>query len=368
MRVGGFEKVKKAVQPPQDLLDAASRSRVCGNFGKDAFSLTRLGGDGSSRCFFRMKCRNSSESFVVMWNPPVNNAALRENSAYERIGRHLKSRGVPVPEIHDVDPRYGCFIMEDLGDVSLQEYLIRLAAPLPLLERVVEVLFHLQHEGAEGFNPRWCCQTPVYDRTVMILLESGYFREAFLSRYLGMTEDLSRLDCCFAHCAEVISGCRKSYLLHRDFQSRNIMISKGRIRIIDWQGARIGPPGYDLASLVIDPYTELTDDQRSFLFEAYLSMLRERFASEVENFLEIYPYLALQRNMQILGAFAYLSNTKGKKEFEAYIPPAVKRLKAQLERMPDNALSPLKEVASEIEIPVARESLKNEIDTNLAGQ
>ena len=128
-------------------------------------------------------------------------------------------------------------------------------------------------------------------------------------------------------------------------------MSNGRIRIIDWQGARIGPPGYDLASLVIDPYTDLSDAHRIFLIETYLAMFRERFTSEVENLQFIYPYLALQRNMQILGAFAHLSIAKGKKEFEAYIPPALKRLKAQLEEMPDAALTPLKEIAAEIVAP-----------------
>ncbi len=351
MRGGGLEKGKKPLQPPQGLLDAVSRFRACGSFGKDTFHVTQLKGDGSSRCFFRINLRNSPDSFVVMWNPPVDNAALRENSAYDRIGRHLKGRGVPVPQIHHVDHQNGCIILEDLGDVSLQEYLARLDDPFPVLEKVLEVLFHLQHEGAEGFDPRWCCQTPVYDRTVMILLESYYFREAFLRRYIGMTGDLGRLERCFLHCAEVISGCRSSCLLHRDFQSRNMMVSNGRIRIIDWQGARIGPPGYDLASLVIDPYMDLSDVHRVFLIKSYLAMFRERFTSEAENFQVIYPYLALQRNMQILGAFAHLSLAKGKKEFEAYIPPAVKRLKARLEEMPDAALTPLKEITAEIEAP-----------------
>jgi hypothetical protein len=315
-----------------------------------------------------MNLKNSPHSFVVMWNPPVDNAALRENSAYERIGRHLQRQGVPVPEIHHVDHRYGCVILEDLGDVNLQEYLARLDDALPLLEKVLEVLFRLQYEGAKGFDSRWCCQTPVYDRTVMILLEACYFRDAFLRRYIGMRGDLGRLERCFLHCAEVISGRRSYCLLHRDFQSRNVMMPGGRIRIIDWQGARIGPPGYDLASLVIDPYTDLSDAHRVFLIETYLSMFHERFASEAENFKVIYPYLALQRNMQILGAFAHLSIVKGKKEFQAYILPAVKRMNAQLEEMPDAALSPLKEIAAEVEAFLGLETSKNEIDTNLRGQ
>jgi len=344
----GFEETKGPMKPPPGLLSALNRFVEAEGFGKDTFFLTQLKGDGSSRFFFRMKWPNFPESFVVMWNPPGDHAALRENSAYDRIGMHLKKRRVPVPEIYHVDHRYGCVILEDLGDESLQDYLARLDDPLPVLGNVLEVLFHMQHEGVEGFDPRWCCQTPVYDHTVMILLEACYFREAFLRRYLRMTTDLGRLERCFLHCADVISGCRSSSLLHRDFQSRNLMMSNGRIRILDWQGARIGPPGYDLASLVIDPYTGLDDDIRFFLIQTYLTMFSARFPRETDHFQAVYPYLALQRNMQILGAFAHLSIAKGKKEFVAYIPPAVKRLKAQLERMPDAVLTPLKEIVAEI--------------------
>jgi N-acetylmuramate 1-kinase len=325
--------------------------------------LIPLKGDGSSRCFFRMKSGNSLETFIVMSNPPVDKAALLENLAYHRIGRHLKSRGVPVPEIYYADHQRGCIVLEDLGDTSLQEYIVRLDDPLPVFEKVLDVLLHLQYEGVEGFDPRWCCQTPRYDRTVMVLLEACYFREAFLRGYMGVTEDLGRLERCFLHCAEVISGRLNFCLLHRDFQSRNIMISNGRIRIIDWQSSRLGPPGYDLASLVIDPYTGLNDEHRTFLIETYLAKSGEKFPFRAEDFMAIYPYLALQRNMQILGAFAYLSTAKGKKEFEVYIAPAFKRLKAQLEEMEDKALFPLLELVRGIKGASAGKLSKNKIDT-----
>jgi len=42
--------------------------------------------------------------------------------------------------------------------------------------------------------------------------------------------------------------------MHRDFQSKNLMIKNEQIFVIDFQGARLGPPSYDLASLLFDPY------------------------------------------------------------------------------------------------------------------
>lgn len=309
-----------------------------------------LDGDGSARKFFRIRSKaDSTDSFVVMWNPPVDKWAKRENLAYDLIGRHLRNRGVPVPEIHHVDHQSGCVVMEDLGDASLQSFFAETDKPLSVFERVLKVLLHLQLEGARGFDPGWCCQTPRYDRTVMILFEACYFRDAFLRGWAGIERNLDRLDNCFFHCAHMASMCREHLFLHRDFQSRNIMISGDDIRIIDWQGGRLGPPGYDLASLLIDPYTDMTERQRVHLLRVYQSMLRDTAPQTAEVFQRTYPYLALQRNMQILGAFAYLSRVRAKPGFQVYIKPALERLKNNLEELSDPRLLPLREMVRQIE-------------------
>lgn len=340
----------REIQPPPDLLETVTRFLTREGSEGEVPRLTALKGDGSARSFFRLnRGTPPSRSFVVMWNPPADNASVRENLACERIGKHLKRRGVPVPEIYHVDHRRGCVVMEDLGDTSLQDHLEHVEDPSPVFERVLEVLLRLQADGARGFDPRWCCQTPRYDRAVMILLEACYFREAFLRGCAGVTGDLDRLDRCFFHCAEMASRGPGRFFLHRDFQSRNIMVSGGGIRLVDWQGGRLGPPGYDIASLAIDPYTDLPDTRRDFLVEAYLSMLRDRAPSMADDFRRTYPYLAVQRNMQILGAFAYLSRVRGKRNFERYIRPALDRLRRLLGRMPDPGLLPLVETVREID-------------------
>ena len=343
------DRTRRAVPGP-GLMDAAAGFWRERGFTGEEPVLVPLTGDGSTRRFFRLKSRRGSRpSFVIMWNPPLNHRVFGENLAYDRIGRHLRSRGVPVPRIYRADHEQGLVIMEDLGDDSLQSCTRRTKDPAPLFERVLEVLLHLQVEGSKGFDMRWCCQTPRYDRTVMILLEACYFREAFLRRYAGVKGDMSRLDRCFTHCAEAASMAPGGFFLHRDFQSRNVMVSGGEIRVIDWQGGRLGPAGYDPASLAIDPYIEAPEGFRSSLVETYALMLRERATAAADFFLKTYRYLALQRNMQILGAFAYLSLEMGKKEFESYIVPAFGRMKATLEELSDPALVPLAEIVDGIE-------------------
>jgi aminoglycoside/choline kinase family phosphotransferase len=118
--------------------------------------------------------------------------------------------------------------------------------------------------------------------------------------------------------------------MHRDMQSRNIMVKGQSIYFIDFQGGRIGPIQYDLASLLIDPYVDLPQHIQAQLLEYSLKKLSATAAVEPDKFLACYYYCTLTRNLQILGAFAYLSRAKGKKQFEKYIPPAVKSLKSNL--------------------------------------
>jgi hypothetical protein len=102
------------------------------------------------------------------------------------------------------------------------------------------------------------------------------------------------------------------------------------LRLIDFQGARLGPLGYDVASLLIDPYVDLDPADQEAALRHYLNLLRERLPLDTDAFLESYHYLALSRNLQILGAFAFLTRVKGKLSFARSIPPALAGLKRRL--------------------------------------
>jgi aminoglycoside/choline kinase family phosphotransferase len=297
--------------------------------------------DGSQRLFFRFRAREGNRSIIAMENPPATPFARRENAAYLQIGRHLKARGAPVPEIHRWDLARGWFIVEDLGDTRLQDAAANPETVGPLYERVLQGLFRMQTQGARGFDTAWCCQTERYDRGLMRQYESDYFREAFLGRYLGWTGPKSELDRAFDHLAARASRAGAGFFLHRDFQSRNILVTDDRIGFVDWQGGRLGPLGYDLASLLNDPYVHLSPPERKRLYWIYLDLLRDLDPSWCDPFEETYPYLALQRNLQILGAFAFLSVVREKPFFETHIPSAIHTLEAGLSRLGDPKLRPL---------------------------
>jgi len=314
----------------------------------EGVSLIPLQGDGSKRRFWRIMVQGAGVSLIFMSNPPSDQGFMRENKAYLNIGRHLHQKGLPLPEIHRFDLGRGWFLLEDLGYERLQDRVVAEKEVLPLYEEVLEILLRLQIEGAKGFEPSWTCQTETYDKRVMRRLEADYFRDAFLGMYLGLQRKWSHLEAPFNHLAETCSKAEANFFLHRDFQSRNILIREEGIGIVDWQGGRLGPLAYDLASLLIDPYVALPLDQRTRLYEIYLDMLKGHHLGWTKAVEQYFPYLAIQRNLQILGAFSYLSKKRGQGHFEAYIPPAVGMLRHLLEGIPDPALSPLKALAQDL--------------------
>jgi aminoglycoside/choline kinase family phosphotransferase len=310
------------------------------------FTWKRLPSDGSKRIFYRLS--NNQGSFIVMANPPVERNTKKENISYLKIGEHLYSKGIPVACFYRYDLDHGWFIMEDLGKKNLQEIAIDSNNRIGIYRRVIELLIKMQFEGGEDFNPEWCYQSGRYDRSVMERFESEYFLAYFLKGLLGLKDDLSGLQGSFEHLAQRASLADSNFFLHRDFQSRNLIINGDTIGVVDWQGGRLGPLQYDLASLLIDPYVGLNKNDRIMLYDYYLNLLEKHLPGISASFTTYYPYLTIQRNLQILGAFSYLSKIQGKNSFLTYISPALRSLEGLLEELDDPELYPLKKMVERL--------------------
>ena len=300
-------------------------------------SITMLAADGSTRRFARIG-RDGRALCLAVFPEAAEGREMAEAVAAWRIGRHLQRQGIPVPALYGWDERRGLILFEDLGDIRLHD-LVQAAdfddpgarnGLLELYRQVIDCLVAMQIDGAPGLDDSWCWDTPRYDRQLMLERESGYFLRAFWQDLLDLPIPAG-IDDEFAVIARMAAQAPSGFFLHRDFQSRNIMIKDGRVRIIDYQGGRFGPLGYDLASLLIDPYADLPLEFSDHLFHYYLDRLEERMSIDPREFHRHYSLLALQRNLQIIGAFAFLSRVRGKLFFAGYIRPAVGRLQARLQ-------------------------------------
>ncbi len=293
--------------------------------------------DGSLRRFFRMI--RSDGSRVIGIAPPVGDSSgLREASSAWQIGRHLFARGIAVPELYGFDNQNGLLLCEDLGDVRLHELVLEYGTSseqvVDLYRRSVVWLARMQVRGRENFDCSWCWDTERYDREVMLKRESGYFLQALCRDMLNLVVEEQALQEEFIGLADRAEQADASFFMHRDFQSRNIMVHQERVRFIDFQGGRLGPAPYDLASLLIDPYAALPIQLQDELLNLYLDEFTTLTSYDQQRFKDEYLVLALQRNLQILGAFAFLSKQRTRPFFYQFIKPSLRSLQTLLAKAP----------------------------------
>ncbi len=295
--------------------------RLWGVAGEARWELMR--GDGSERRFFRLSAGGRTAVAIL-----AGEGGLAEAASYLYLAGHLRSRGVSVPEVYGALAEGRCILVEDLGDTHLEDVAGRLpeAELAAAYRRLLGLLAHMQAAGAEGLEVSRLYQGPCYERSVMLDKESRYFLERYVNGYLGLPVAWEELEADFCALAEAASRPAAGYFLHRDFQSRNVMVRGGDFFFVDFQAGRFGPRAYDAASLLIDPYVDLPAPLR----EELLGHFRALAGGEPEEFRRGYCALALQRNLQVLGAFSFLGLVRGKSGFLRHIPAAVRSLRALL--------------------------------------
>jgi len=279
--------------------------------------------------------------------PPV---PVAEVDSFVTIGRHLRDKGLPVPEIFFDDTFAGLVFLEDLGGTSLQAAVQReqnRGRVMDWYQAIIDSLIVLSTQGADGFDPAWAFQTPRYSRELILERECGYFVDAFINRVAGMNAGVGDFEDEFALIADGALRHAVEGFMHRDMQSRNIMLKNGRWHFIDFQGGRLGPAQYDLASLLIDPYVGLTPEQQDQLLDYAVHQMAARHPVEAAGFRRGFAYCALSRNLQVLGAFGFLSTVKGKKQFSRYIPAALRGLEARLAKFGSGGFPKLQRVSAQ---------------------
>ncbi len=307
---------------------------------KEAFARARAGtiyreklaGDGSDRSWYRLV--SDHHSLVMVSHGIQTQTDTGEFDAFVAIGRHLRSREIPVPRIYLEDRFSGLVFLEDLGDIHLQTLIRNAGGDAAVLSRyrdIIDLMIRMNISGDEGFDTAWTYQTAAYDAELILRKECRYFVEAFLDAYCRLTLRYEDFADEFVALSQKALQYAVTGFMHRDFQSRNIMVKENRPFLIDFQGARRGPLQYDLASLVIDPYVGLCESIRKKLVQYCAAKLSRVKGIDTHRFLAGYRYCAVTRNLQILGAFGYLTRTKKKPGFETYIPTAIRTLKASVD-------------------------------------
>ncbi|HCE43802.1 MAG TPA: hypothetical protein DET40_09670 [Lentisphaeria bacterium] len=293
---------------------------------------------GSNRKFYRISYPDSSK--VVMVSYPED----QDFDRFIKTGEYLFKNGLGTPQIFSHDKAQLAVLLEDLGDDNVHTA-IKKKNKSEVYKKVIDWLVEFQKKTCQLGDG---CRKEI-DRSFDypgIRWETEYFTENFLKRYLGESEEkCAELQPFFDTLAQE-SMKQPQVLIHRDFQSQNILIKDDKVRIVDFQGTRYGPVAYDLMSLLKDAYVDIPVALRRELQEYYYRKIQGTGIKELtftkEQFRKYAIIAGLQRNMQALGAFAFLSLVKGKQKYLSYIPNGVKSLIEgidELESLPDRPVT-----------------------------
>jgi aminoglycoside/choline kinase family phosphotransferase len=279
-------------------------------------TLSIVAGDASPRRYFRFALGTSS--YVLAEAPP----ATEKNAAFVRIGALLCDAGVKVPAVLGVDYDRGFLLLEDLGD--------RLLLPLLDADSV-----DIQYRQAFTVLARMAAVDTVstglgdYDRA-LLREELGRFQEWFVERLLGYTvpeQEQASLDKLLSQLIDSALE-QPRVLVHRDFHSRNLMVSEDdELAVIDFQDAVVGPITYDLVSLLRDCYIQWPAARVQDWALAYHDLLHTQgLAAGVEQaqFLRWFDWMGLQRHLKVLGTFARLFLRDGKPAYLDDLPLVIR--------------------------------------------
>ena len=306
-----------------------------------------LDGDGSDRLWFRARHQDKSLIFSdhgICMNAGQgrtgNNTGADQLHAFIHIGNHLAGKGIAVPRILGHDTISGQVALADLGNVHLADYITGMDPKqiITWYQRVIDALIEFWFKGIQDFDTSWTCQTVSYNKQVILDLECRYFMQAFVEGYLGRKEQFNMFKGQFSHIADNALVHAINGLMHRDCQSKNIMIHDQRPWFIDFQSARPGPVQYDLASLLIDPYVTLTGDVQDQLLNYAVEKIGRQVSFDTNAFVHTFKYCCISRNLQMLGAFGFLTREKNKTRFETFIPCALEGLEHRLKNLNDPRL------------------------------
>ena len=312
-------------------------------FDADEVNISPIEKGGSDRKFYRVRCSPDQSLILVKYN-----LEREENRHYVEIAHFLERNGIRAPKIYFHDTGEGLIWIEDLGERDLFSYrdeswLVRRAFYESALDEVAK-LHSLPDSSRESIR----AELPAEFNAALYLWEQHYFLENALGRVFHVEpatwEKLAALPALHA-IAQQLDALPRS-LVHRDFQSQNIIMRHGQAHLIDFQGMRPGLAQYDLASLLYDPYVELSAEERAELVAYYRERQQASGISVDPDFDRILQLCAMQRLMQALGAYGFLGLVKEHKAFLSYIPVALDSLRSVVATV--DGLEPLRSVLAKI--------------------
>ena len=318
----------------QKLLEAWLRD----HFPDKPFTLEPASEDASFRRYFRAIFANSS--LIVMDAPPAH----EDCRPFVRVAQIFGEAGVNLPRVISQDLERGFLLLSDLGNTTYLETLNESNADA-LYGDAVDALIKIQLASRPGVLPE-------YDEA-LLRREMGLFPEWYLGRHLGAEpgeKQAAILEQVFS-CLVKNNLSQPKVYVHRDYHSRNLMLTDPNPGILDFQDAVYGPITYDLVSLFRDAYIAWEEERVLDWVIRYWEKARKAglpVTSDFAGFYRDFEWMGAQRQLKVVGIFSRLHHRDGKARYLDDIPLVLAYLKRTCARYAE--LSPVLRLVDKIEV------------------
>lgn len=287
-------------------------------FNHKPVSITRLTPHGSTREYFKVE---SSNNVAI----GTKGSDKKENRVFIKLAEHLASRSIPVPSIYGFTKDYEYYLQAFVGDEDLFSTIENSPkkAHLDFLKKTIDLLHDFQTRGIQGWNFKNSYPFPSFN-TDEVVRDFVRFKKYFLTN-LGIKFSETSIDKERDILTDLIDKIPKEdfVMMHRDFQTRNILNNEGKYILIDFQSIRHGPPHYDLVSILCQSQNKYSDSLKKSIIDYYLS---KNPKVNTREFIKNLQLMSIVRLVQSLGSYVVAGLQDGKKYYIESIPRALDEL------------------------------------------
>lgn len=322
---GGRLRDRVPMSPSADPRLSALALWLEATLGTQAFALAPASADASFRRYFRVTLDAAHElapgarTLIAMDAPPP----MEDCRPFVHVAALLQAAGVHAPEVRAQDLARGFLLLTDLGTTTYLAALDATSARALYLD-AIDALIRFQAASREG-------ELPAYDEA-LLRRELDLFPDWYVARHLGCTLDATQRDLLERVFRAVLANnlAQPRVFVHRDYHSRNLMVSTPNPGVLDFQDAVYGPVTYDLVSLLRDAYIEWEEERQLDLAIRYWERARAAQIPVQRDFGEFwrdFEWMGVQRQLKVLGIFARLAHRDGKTGYLQDMPLVLRYLR-----------------------------------------
>lgn len=304
--------------------------------------LRRLQGDASNRSYFRL-WNSRGETIVVMKlaEDPLKSEEIVEGERPQTlpfldVGGFLLKGGIPIPRVIKEDLSAGYIALQDIGDITVEKALAEGVDKERLYKSAIDLMVSI-HRYAYNSPDRNCIAFKRRFGPKLLRWELEHFYEWMLVEWTGKkptSAERSVLEDFFENLVEHIVAIPTGFV-HRDFQSRNLMLHGNQLYIIDFQDALTGPYVYDLVALLRDSYVLFAVDEVEKYINYYIDARKKAGlpTPETEHVKRAFHLQSLQRKLKDSGRFVYIDRVKKNPKFLVSIPMSLRYIKESFDAL-----------------------------------